>query len=277
MQEYYYELHVSLPKYKDIFLDFIISLTQNAVEEGDDFLIIRSEDDLSEVVFGIEEFQKQLSLALHEDVNVALTLEKKESVDWYKKYQESVKPIQVGNFYVHPSWCEEDEKAINIVIDPALAFGSGHHATTNTCLQAIENYVKEDISLLDVGCGSGILSIAAAKMGAEVDICDTDAEAISSARENFQKNNVSHTRAWTGSVTDATKKYDVVLANIIADVLIFIAKDLKHALKNNGIIILSGILNKYEDRLMKKFNDLKLLERLPQDEWVTLVLQKDTV
>ena len=101
--------------------------------------------------------------------------------------------------------------------------------------------LKKNDAVLDVGCGSGILSIACAKLEALVDICDTDEVALKSSSTNFALNNVAFGNSWVGSASMATKEYDVVLANIIADVLIMISKDLKNNLKQGGYLILSGI------------------------------------
>ena len=136
------------------------------------------------------------------------------------------------------------------MIDPALAFGSGHHQTTSNCLKFIPNLIKKDDNILDVGCGSGILSIAAAKLGANIDICDTDELSIQEAIKNAKLNNVIINNSWIGSANNSSKIYDLVIANIIADVLILISKDLKERVKQNGYLILSGILNIiYEGKL----------------------------
>jgi ribosomal protein L11 methyltransferase len=272
---YYYEIALKVASHQELFEDFIVSLTHNAIEVGEDSIIIRTEDEPESIQDAIGLFATELSRHFSKDIPYQLSCEKKENIDWYKKYQESIEPIGVGNFYVHPSWHSAKEGAMNIIVDPALAFGSGHHATTNSCLQAIEQHVLAGDVVLDVGCGSGILAIAAAKLGAKVELCDSDEQAVSSAIENFEKNNTHYTKAWVGSVNQADKDYNVVVANIIADVLIILAHDLKKSLKEQGLLILSGILNKYEDKVRHRFKELVLVERIPQDEWVTLVLRKE--
>ena len=183
-----------------------------------------------------------------------------------------MQPVEVGKFWIYPGWYEPREDKINIRIDPALAFGSGHHESTRGCLQAIQKYVQEGDEVLDVGTGSGILAIAASKLGAKVDICDTDELAIEQAQKNFSLNEATLQNSWLGSAALAKKKYDIVIANIVADVLMMISSDLKNATKKEGIIILSGIIDKYADRVYKKFA-LPLIENIQDGEWVTMILQ----
>jgi len=274
LNKYYYELTVKPNLYYELFLDLASSLTNDALEELDETIIIRSEDTLDDVESGIKEFAKELSMAFSAEIFAETILIKKENQDWIKLYQMSVQPIEVGNFYIHPSWNETQDKKINIVIDPTLAFGSGHHETTNCCLSAVEQYVKQGQSVADIGTGSGILAIAAAKLGAIVDICDTDIVAVDDAIKNFKQNGVEAHKYWEGSANNSDKQYDVVIANIVADVLAMIAKDLKKITKENGIIILSGIMKQHKEKVLKRFNDCIILEELQQNEWVTLIVKK---
>ncbi len=273
MQDNYYELTVKTDaRYVDLLADFIMNLYDDGIEFGAEHLILRSESDLT--------FVKDALLSLQEHTDIAIpmtfTLEEKENVDWIRNYQESVQPIEAGKFYIYPSWHAPKEGLINIKIDPALAFGSGHHATTNACLKAISKYVDAGKEVIDVGCGSGILGLAAVKLGATVDLCDTDPLSVTSCKENFQLNEEVYRNLWEGSVNKAEQTYDVVIANIIADVLRFIASDLKKATKEGGTLILSGILDKKEETLKDAFSDLTLKERILQDEWVTLIYTKDS-
>ncbi|MFA6789569.1 MAG: 50S ribosomal protein L11 methyltransferase, partial [Arcobacteraceae bacterium] len=125
--------------------------------------------------------------------------------------------------------------------------------------------------VVDVGCGSGILAVAASKLGAVVDMCDTDETAVNDAKENFKLNQSVFNEVWVGSVSKTSKKYDVVVANIVADVLAMIASDLKRSMKENGILILSGILDKHLSKVENKYKELKQLEVIQKNEWVTLV------
>ncbi len=273
MNEYYYELKIVPSCHYDLFLDLVMSLTEDAVEELDNAIILRSEDELDTVLEGVEYFTQELTNALGEEVTCFTSLEKIENENWIQKYKDSIEPVDVGKFYIHPSWYEPKRDKINILIDPALAFGSGHHETTSSCLDAISKYVKSGDTLIDVGAGSGILSIAATKLGAICDLCDTDEQATENALINFDSNGVKPNKAWTGSAVVAPQKYDVVVANIVADVLIMINKDLKKVLKDDGILILSGILENYEDKVLKKFEEFQIIEKIAKNEWRTLVLK----
>ncbi|MEA3553276.1 MAG: 50S ribosomal protein L11 methyltransferase [Campylobacterota bacterium] len=274
MNKYYYELTIKPNLYYELFLDLVSSLTQEAIEESNNTIIIRSEDELDAIESGMIAFVKELSTAFNTEILCETINEKKENQDWIKLYQDSVQPIEVGNFYIHPSWNEPIDGKVNIVIDPTLAFGSGHHETTNECLRALEKYVKKDDEVCDVGTGSGILGIAASKLGAKIDICDTDIVAVEDAIKNFTTNSEEVNEYWEGSANTTSKTYDVVIANIVADVLAMISKDIKKITKNNGIIILSGIMEQHKHKVLKKFNDCEIIEELQQNEWVTLVVKK---
>ena len=266
MKERYTELSfVTEAPFVDLLADFVASAAEEAVEYGSDRVILRTESDPAPVVQAVK--------TLADEAGIPLTVqsEEKENVDWIKAYQESVRPIEAGPFYIHPEWYPPKEERINILINPALAFGSGHHATTYSCLEAVGAYVCEGQSVLDVGCGSGILALAARKLGAEVELCDTDPLAVQSARENFALNGEEYRDIWEGSVHQAPGRYDVVIANIIADVLKALAPALKERLENNSHLILSGILDKKEDMVQEAFADLELVERKQKDEWVTLI------
>ena len=269
MKEKYYELIMTLKDedFVEFIADFVANISGNGIEIGKDKIIVRSENDVAFIKDSVESLVETLGSSI--DINYKI--EVKDNVDWIAKYQNSIEPIEAGRFYIYPSWHEAKEGKINIKIDPALAFGSGHHATTFSCLEAIGTYVKDNERVLDVGCGSGILGLACKKLGANVDLCDTDPISVDSCEQNFALNKEEYEELWEGSANQAKGEYDVVIANIIADVLKFIVHDLKRATKGNGILILSGILDKKEESVLEVYSDLELLERKQKDEWVTLV------
>jgi len=275
MQEHYFELVVKVSSHHSLFSDFLADTLPVGFEETTEGFIIRSEESLDTIVWGLEQFSEALQKALSIDIELECSVSKLQNSDWVTSYQTSIEPIAIDKFYIHPTWNEENPELINITINPALAFGTGHHPTTAACLRAISTYVAKDDTLLDVGCGSGILSIAAMKLGARVDACDTDPISVQNSIENAKLNKVEYAKIWEGSSALSESKYHVVVANIVADVLTFIAKDLKDIVEVDGIIILSGILDKYEKKVLSYYKNLTLLQRIPQEEWVTLVLKKE--
>jgi ribosomal protein L11 methyltransferase len=273
MQEHYFELVVSVSSHHSLFSDFLSDTLPVGFEETENGFIVRSEDELDTIIWGLEQFAEALQKALGTTIEIECTQTKKENSDWVASYQQSIEPIEIDKFYIHPTWNEPKEGLLNIAIDPALAFGTGHHPTTASCLKAVAKYVKKDDEVLDVGCGSGILGMAAMKLGAEVDACDTDPISVENSLVNAKLNELEFRDIWEGSSSKTSKKYDVVIANIVADVLTFIAKDLKNAMKPKAVLVLSGILNKYENKVLAYYKDLEILERISQDEWITLVLK----
>lgn len=275
MQDYYFELIVKVSSHHSLFSDFLSDTLPIGFEETDDGFILRSEDDLETIIWGLEQFREALQKALSKPIEMECIQNKLQSSDWVDEYQKSIQPLEIGAFYIHPTWSAPKESFINIVIDPALAFGTGHHPTTASALKAILKYVEASNTMIDVGCGSGILGIGAMKLGAIVDACDTDSASVENSLINAELNKVAFRNIWEGSVSSANQKYDVVVANIVADVLTFIANDLKQSLKDEGILILSGILDKYENKVLNYYRDCRIVERIIQDEWVTLILNKE--
>lgn len=273
MQEHYYELVVKVSSHLSLFSDFLSDTVAIGFEEKDDGFIIRSEDSLDTIVWGLEQFQEALQKALNEIIELECIQTKQKNSDWVQEYQKSIQPLAIDKFYIHPTWNEANPDLINIEIDPALAFGTGHHPTTASSLRAISKYVKKDDKVLDVGCGSGILGIGAMKLGALVDACDTDIVSVENSITNANLNNEKFHNIWEGSCNVTQNKYDIVVANIVADVLTFIAKELKQAVHENGILILSGILDKYENKVLSFYKDCEVIQRISEDEWVTLILK----
>lgn len=274
MQDYYYMLVVKPSSHFELFSDFLVDVIPVGFEELDDGFVIRSEEDLETISWGIEQFCEALQKATGEVIDLELILTKEKSEDWIAQYQSAITPIEISPFYIHPTWEAPKVGMLNIAIDPALAFGTGHHPTTASCLRAIASYVHEGDIVMDVGCGSGILAVAAIKKGAIVDACDTDPLSVENSVVNANSNNVSYRRLWEGPVQETDEVYDVIVANIVADVLVFIAGDLKKRLRDSGVLILSGIMDKYEDKVLRAYKNCTLEERIVENEWVTLVLSK---
>ena len=274
MKDKFYELSIKTSNFYDEILELVFSFGVTCVEELDHEIIIREEYDLKDIAWGVEEYEKGLSSVRKISNDLKISLNLKENKDWLGEYKKAVKPILVDKIYIRPSWEEPLSGVTNIIIDPALAFGSGHHESTNSCLQLLQKYTKSGDTALDVGCGSGILSIALAKLGCNVDACDTDEQATQSSLSNAQLNEVKFNKIWTGSIANLEQKYDIVVANIIADVIFMLSNDLKKSLKKGGYLVLSGILNKYEDRIKDTFKDLELVEIKQANDWVSFVYKE---
>ena len=275
MKDKFYELEVLCSQeLRELFEDLVFSLGVTCTQETTGGFIVRDEDELGEVEFGLQEYAKSLQNALGREIEFKIVKSQKENKDWLNEYKKNVRPIEIGKFYIHPSWEESKSRFENIIIDPALAFGSGHHESTSACIEYLQKYAASGMSALDVGCGSGILSIALAKLGCVTDACDTDEQAVQSSQKNAELNGVKFNQIWTGSVANLDKKYDIVVANIIADVILMLKNDLINLLKESSYLVLAGVLDKYETRILEAFSSLKLVESQTKNEWKSFVFQK---
>lgn len=275
MDQYYYELVVTADKHIELIESFILDLTGEAVERRGDSIILRTQNDPASYKTAIADQLDLLATIFEEPIQSEITLEKKANEDWVQKYKEGFVPFTLGSFHIRATWHDVDPEHTNIVIDPELSFGTGHHPTTRVCLQAIEKHVKPGDRFLDVGCGSGILSIAAAKVGANVSLCDIESASIENATTNLANNGVTPEAIWEGSIQDADGEYDVIVANIVSDILIFLKKDIEKHLKQGGYVILSGILEKYENKVKKSYSSLVPADRIQEGEWISLIYKKE--
>ncbi|MFY4725784.1 50S ribosomal protein L11 methyltransferase [Campylobacter jejuni] len=278
MQKKYYELFFIVEeRYKNLFLDFAFDLGIEAIEEKDNGVYVRSHESLEELSWALEIFAQKLTTTfnLNHKIISNLSLVEKENKDWIQEYKNGIKPILVDNVYIHTTWQEEKKNYINIKINPALAFGSGHHESTYSCVKFLQKFSKSKLRALDLGCGSGILGIIMAKFGCNVEICDTDELAIDSSLENARLNDVDFHKTWCGSIDKANGLYNLIVANIIADVILILEKDIKNHLEDNAILILSGILDKYSTRIKEKFQDLELIDEMQINEWCSFVYKNN--
>ena len=208
--------------------------------------------------------------------------------DWLTSWKKYWAPELVGNhFLVLPCWINLNEKFKDkqiIKIDPGAAFGTGSHPSTYLCLDKMENISFFDKKVLDIGSGSGILSIAARLLGAK-EICavDNDYLAVKSTKSNFQLNfgNLNNLNTYLGSFDEAIfkyqiKKFDVVLCNILAEVIKEMIPNINKCLRKNGEVVFSGILNSQKDEIIKTLiqNNLKLLDVSSRKDWVCITAQK---
>jgi ribosomal protein L11 methyltransferase len=199
--------------------------------------------------------------------------------DWMKKWKEGLTAVEVGSrLVIAPSWNlpEKTESRVVIQIDPGMAFGTGTHESTRLCLEAIERYWQGG-RLLDVGTGTGILAIAAALLapGSPVVAIDVDPQAVEVARENAEINGVSASvELQVGEPGDlAPRQFDVVVANLTAEVIVDLMKKLSGLLSAEGLMILSGILNELSGDVKRALAacDLKMIDQREDGEWTALI------
>jgi ribosomal protein L11 methyltransferase len=199
--------------------------------------------------------------------------------DWADSWKEHFHVVRVGrNFVIKPGWRDYTPTANDLVIqiDPGLAFGSGLHPTTQLCLKIFEDMPLKGKSVFDVGAGSGILAIAAAKLGATpIRAVDNDDIAVRVAKENFELNGLTnHADTAVGSAADSGRRtWDVVVANILAHILIDLMPDLAAALSPHGTLILSGMIAGQESdvKAAAEAQNLRVVEHRAEEDWVALI------
>lgn len=213
-----------------------------------------------------------------------------EDVDWVNNWKQYFHQFYVDDILIIPSWEDvkpEDEGKMIIHIDPGTAFGTGMHETTQLCIRQIKKYVTDTTRILDVGCGSGILGMLALKFGADYSVgTDLDPCAIDATHENMKENGVSKDRyeVMIGNIINdkeiqdrvGYEKYDIVAANILADVLVALTPVIVNQLKPGGIYITSGIIDDKEEVVKQAVSDagLELLDVTCQGEWVCVTARK---
>lgn len=203
--------------------------------------------------------------------------------DWENNWKDYFKSIPVGKkLMIHPVWDDDFDPGDRAVLDiePGLAFGSGGHDTTRLCLEMMEDYVTHDTEFLDVGCGSGILSVSALLLGAKKAVAvDIDPLAVKKARENAELNGFDETRytALEGDLADkVTGKYNVVAANIVADVIILFCSQVKEFMSDDAVFITSGIIDTREPDVLEAFKKygFSIVERRERGGWLCFALKK---
>lgn len=232
--------------------------------------------------FTPDEIKKTILANIFTDVDFSVSVTQVEEKDWSEEWKKNWQPTKISEkIVICPSWLEYTAKDDEIVVtlDPGSAFGTGAHATTQLCVQAMEKYMKSQASLADVGCGSGILAICGLKLGAKEAVAiDNDELVIPVAIENAEINSESeNVKFFTGVSTDLLgNTYDFICANILHNVLADIMHELKQLMKDDAKMVLSGILIEKEQVVLDAINreGLKLVERLVSEPWVALVVEK---
>lgn len=230
--------------------------------------------DISAIILAVEN-------SMEVSIKLNYRLEEIEEQDWVRVTQSQFSPIKISSrLWIVPTWHQSpDPAAINLILDPGLAFGTGSHPTTQLCLTWLDEHLQQGESVLDYGCGSGILAIAALKLGAShVAGVDIDSNAVEASRMNATRNhcnlsNVVFATAYDG--LNGNSQTDVVVANILANPLIVLAPILMNACRSGGRIVLSGVLVEQADEVMTIYQQYFIIHISgEQDGWVLLTGRK---
>ena len=254
----------------------------NVLEHKGKFAVVKAyfaeEDNIEEILGYVNEKLvelKEMGIDLGED---KVEHEKMYEEDWANTWKQYYKPSKVGEkIVVKPILEEYEQKEGELVVnlDPGMAFGTGTHETTRMCIQALEKYVKEESTVFDVGCGSGILAIAAAKLGAKLAVgVDLDPVAVESSIENVGYNNLNNIEILHGNLVEVIDgKSDIVVANILAEIICILTDDVKRVMKDGGVFITSGIIHDRVDMVCEKLEatGFEVIEKNRDGEWNCIV------
>ena len=270
---------------KTMFVDFIPELPPDDGTARVNFYVDSDEDDntiLDKVKEGLEE------LRIFTDVGEGtITESQTEDKDWINNWKQYWHTFSIGDLYIKPTWEEVTEEMKGhpvLSIDPGTAFGTGSHETTRMVIRQLQKYTTQNCQVLDVGCGSGILSVVALKYGAAHALgTDLDPNAIIASKENAQQNNINEAdlEVIEGNIIDDTEIqdrcgyecYDIVCANILADVLIPLSSEITKHMKHGAYFITSGIIDSRENDVADAFRnnpELDIVEINHDGEWVNI-------
>ncbi len=275
----------------DMFIDFLPELPP---DEGKSHVSFYIEDDgtdhsklLTQVKKSLEELRDMVEIG-----EGTITGSETEDLDWINNWKKYFSSFTIDNILIKPTWedlKEEDQDKLLIEIDPGISFGTGKHETTQLCIRQLIKYITgNEQKVLDVGCGSGILSIVALKLGArEVVGTDLDADCMISTRENMKVNQLDESLGtfYVGNLIDdtnlqqkvGTEEYEIVVANILADVIIPMAPVIPARLKKGGYFITSGIIDFKEEEVKNAIEQagMEIIEINHQGEWVNITARKN--
>ena len=274
---------------KGMFIDILPELPPDEGKAKVSFYL----EDLSDVEEILAKIQDGLDeISCFADVGErTITVSETEDKDWINNWKQYFKPFTVDDILIKPTWEEipqEDQDKLLIQIDPGTAFGTGQHETTQLCIRQLKKYVAPGCQVLDVGTGSGILGTTALKLGAgSVFGTDLDENAITAVGENMESNDIDsqHFQVVQGNIIDEKdvqdaagyERYDIAVANILADVIISLQKEIPVHIKKGGIFITSGIINMKEQEVKEAFEQnpaFEVLEILHQGDWVCVTARK---
>ncbi len=217
--------------------------------------------------------------------SLLMTMAQMDDADWENNWKQFYKPMEIGErLIVVPEWEKANTKGrIPLILNPGLTFGTGSHATTRLCLTALEQHVRTGMQVLDLGCGSGILSIAALLLGAQhAFACDIDEKCVDVAYENAALNNIGkdrYTVRW-GDVLSDTRlqkemggQYDIIVANIVADVIMSLSPQVRPFLKEGGLFLTSGIIDDRAAEVVEKLraDGWEILEQRHSEGWYSFL------
>lgn len=241
---------------------------------------------LAQVREGLEELKLFVNIG-----EGTITESQTEDKDWMNNWKEYFKPFTVDDILIKPTWeavPEEHADKLMIEIDPGTAFGTGTHETTQLCIRQIRKWLKPGDTVLDVGTGSGILAIAALKLGAGYAFgTDLDENAVTASMENAEVNGITaeQFKVIAGNIIDdeavqaeaGLEQYEVAVANILAPVIIMLQGEVAKHIKHGGVFITSGIINTWEDRVKEAFaenDEFEVIETTYQGEWVSITARR---
>lgn len=271
---------------------FVDILPEIDVDEGVAYIsfYLEEDEDKEKMLQAVREELKEIGTYVNVG-SMEIEESQTEDVDWVNNWKQYFHQFTIDDVLIIPSWEDvqpEDEDKMIIHIDPGTAFGTGMHETTQLCIRQIKKYVTEDTEILDVGCGSGILGMLALKFGAKHSTgTDLDPCAIDATHENMDVNGISRDqyRVMIGNIIDDKEvqdqvgydRYDIVAANILADVLVPLTPVILNHLKTGGIYITSGIIEEKEETVVEavKAAGLEVLEVNHQGEWVSVTARKN--
>ena len=237
------------------------------------------EEEVDEKVKEIKEKLEHLKIwSVYPLGSLEMTITDVDDKLWWENWKKTYKPIDAGKVMIVPKWINEEFPGkIVIKMDPGMAFGSGEHESTKMCLEYLQELKLDGKSVVDVGCGSGILALCARALGAkDIEAYDIDDIAVSAAKINAKENGFDDIKIENSNLLEkSSKTFDVVLANITSEVLKMLAKDLRKYVNDNGIVIISGILESLEHEVLKAFTDLdfEVMTRKHKGEWVAFKLK----
>lgn len=234
-------------------------------------------DNINESLSAIEEKLKSAGIAFTENTDCI------KQEDWANNWKKYFHQLNIGGkMLICPSWekAENPENRAVLYLEPGMAFGTGTHATTCLCMEVMEKYIGENSTVLDIGCGSGILALSAMLLGAESALgVDIDEKAVKTARENAERNGFKEPeiKFIEGDLTEKVSgKYNIVLANIVADVIVILCDSVSRFMSEDSLFIVSGIIKESEGQVKDAFakNNLEIIERGEKAGWLSFVLKQ---